>query len=397
MSREPASLTGNVTNDQGEPVVGATVMQYWENDKPFPGILSATTDRNGKFLIDHLFTQRQANRFGGIGFQIVHPDYAGQRITVNTLPGEISAKLKKGCTLSGRVVDQVTGKSAANALVTFKRVDEWGELTTATDDAGNFRQIVPEGRYNINAESENRVCVAVTERDCTAGESIELPQFNLINGGFISGHVVNSKTGEVIAKADDGQPIIMSLIGPSQPGGRVASPIPLAKVDDSGHFAVRAAPGDNFPYLLNMRGDRMSWDTRRQPAIVVKEGETTNYDMLITPQVSPADKLKAAQKLIADLPKEPKARTEKILAEFRKLSHTVDECDLWCSLMQELVAIGPEAVPQICDELDHTTADRSIRRLAFALRAIGDLRAVPAPCVQSRKRFAQQAATTVSS
>jgi hypothetical protein len=46
--------------------------------------------------------------------------------------------------------------------------------------------------------------------------------------------------------------------------------------------------------------------------------------------------------------------------------------------MRELVAIGPSALPQICEELDHTTQDRTIRRLAFALRAIGDPRAVPA-------------------
>ena len=46
--------------------------------------------------------------------------------------------------------------------------------------------------------------------------------------------------------------------------------------------------------------------------------------------------------------------------------------------MRELVAVGREAVPQLCDELDRTTEDRMLRRLGFALRAIGDPRAVPA-------------------
>jgi hypothetical protein len=46
--------------------------------------------------------------------------------------------------------------------------------------------------------------------------------------------------------------------------------------------------------------------------------------------------------------------------------------------MRELVAKGGEAVPQLCTELDRTTEDRMLRRLAFALRAIGDPRAVPA-------------------
>jgi len=46
--------------------------------------------------------------------------------------------------------------------------------------------------------------------------------------------------------------------------------------------------------------------------------------------------------------------------------------------MRELVATGRDAVPQLCAELDRTTEDRSLRRLAFAARAIGDARAVPA-------------------
>ena len=46
--------------------------------------------------------------------------------------------------------------------------------------------------------------------------------------------------------------------------------------------------------------------------------------------------------------------------------------------MRELVAVGRDAVPQLCAELDRTTEDRMLRRLGFALRAIGDARAVPA-------------------
>ena len=46
--------------------------------------------------------------------------------------------------------------------------------------------------------------------------------------------------------------------------------------------------------------------------------------------------------------------------------------------MRELVAVGGNAVPQLCAELDLTTEDRMLRRLAFALRAIGDPPAIPA-------------------
>jgi hypothetical protein len=122
----------------------------------------------------------------------------------------------------------------------------------------------------------------------------------------------------------------------------------------------------------------MAWDTRQQPPVVVKEGETTSYNMLITPEVSPEEKLKAARKLVEALSKQPSDRTAQILLEFRKLNHTVDETELWCMLMRELVAVGRDAVPQLCAELDRTTESVMLRRLGFALRAIGDVRAVPA-------------------
>jgi hypothetical protein len=129
---------------------------------------------------------------------------------------------------------------------------------------------------------------------------------------------------------------------------------------------------------VNIRGDRMAWDTTNQPAVLVTEGKTTEYNMVVTPEVSPEERIKAAGRVVDSLPVNPPDRTARILMEFRKLGHTVDQTELWCSLMRELVAIGRDAVPQICAELDTTTEDRALRRLAFALRAIGDPRAVSA-------------------
>ena len=280
--------------------------------------------------------------------------------------------------MTGTVTDSVTGQPAAGAVITARRVDEWGESFVATDAAGRFRLVVPEGRYDFLAEAKDRVCVAVTGRECLAGEKVELPPFKLIGGGFISGQVVNTATGESVSVSECGGPIMLGLFGPSQPAGPVISPIRLAAVDKTGRFTLRAAPGENFPYFVNIRGVRMAWDTRKQPPVVVKEGETTTYNMLITPEVPPEEKLKAARKLVEALSKKPSDRTAQILLEFRKLNHTVDETELWCLLMRELVAVGREAVPQLCAELDRTTEDRMLRRLGFALRAIGDARAVPA-------------------
>jgi hypothetical protein len=291
------------------------------------------------------------------------------------LPADVAVILSDGCLVTGTVVDRATGKPAEGAVVVAD--DGKGRETAAATGAdGTFRLPLAEGRYIFRVDAKDRVCVALTDRECLAGENLELPPLELIAGGFISGRVVNTATGMPVAESND-RPIMLGLTGPTHPLG-IRSPARLATVDADGRYNLRAAPGENFPYFVNIRGDRMSWDTHNQPPVIVKVGQTTEYDMLITPETPPAEKLAAARELVASLPAAPAERADHILLEFRKLSHTVDETELWCTLMRELVSLGPKVVPQICDELDRTAQDRALRRLAFALRAISDRRAVPA-------------------
>ena len=101
------------------------------------------------------------------------------------------------------------------------RFDVWGESVAATDAAGHFRLVVPEGSYDFLAEAKERVSIAVTGREYLAGEKLGLPAFKLIGGGFISGQVVNTATG-VGLRLRDGEPIMLGLFGPSQPPGPVS-------------------------------------------------------------------------------------------------------------------------------------------------------------------------------
>ena len=191
--------------------------------------------------------------------------------------------------------------------------------------------------------------------------------------------MINTATGEVVALGNSGRPVAIGFFGPSQPNGRVRSPTTEVHVDSSGRYFMRApCARRELCHLVNLQGDRMAWTTMKESPVVVRDNEITNYDMLITPGVPPAEKLRNAQTIVEGLSKDPKERTSQILIEFRKLGHTVDETELWCMLMRELVVIGMDAVPQLCAELDQTDKDRAIRRMAFALRAIGDPRAVPA-------------------
>jgi hypothetical protein len=55
-----------------------------------------------------------------------------------------------------------------------------------------------------------------------------------------------------------------------------------------------------------------------------------------------------------------------------------DRQDEWAGALRELTQIGKPAVPELVAELDRTERNTTLRGLAFALRAVGDPRAVPA-------------------
>ena len=382
ISREEGTLSGKVVNAQGQPVAGATVATFSIDGRALPGILSTTTGRDGRFTIDKLPVVRSRNGAQApVTFQVLHRDYPETSGHVAELPADVTVSLPDGCTVSGRVVDAVTGKPVENALVTGERlwyqgrrerwpIDRHGTFALS-DAAGRFRMVLAEDHYNFLAEGPGRVCVALTNRERLSGETVEMPPFKLIAGGLISGRVLIASTRQPVPRSTTGPPILLGLVGPSHPRTPF-NPVParLTCVDAEGRFTLRAVPGENFPYLVNEAGN-----TRQQPPVIVKEGQTTEYDMLIT---RPADKATAARALVAALPQAPAARAARLLAEFDKQNSSDQEPELWCVLMQELVTIGPAAVPQICEELDRTKEQPVLQRLCFALRAIGDPRAVPA-------------------
>ncbi len=379
MGREKSTLSGKVIDAAGRPVVGANVFPYIIMDQPVSGVQSATTDSDGRFKLEEIGVIKWPHGEPvTCNFKVRHPDFPEVMGEAKSFPADVIVKMPSACIVSGKVIDSVTGEAGAGAVITARRIDQWGQSYFSADAQGQFRFGVQEGRYDFIVDAVDRVCVARTGLDCLAGDNLELPEFQLIAGGFITGSVVNTVTAEMVNVSERGDTLMLGLFGPAQPYGGVISPQRMAAVDKLGHFRLRAAPGENFPYFVNTRGVRMAWDTREQPAVIVREGETTAYNMLITPEVPPEEKLATARKLVEALSKNPDERTAQILLEFRKRNHTLDECETWCMLMRELVKIGGDAIPQLSAELDQTTESGMLRRLPFALRAIGDARAVPA-------------------
>ncbi len=50
----------------------------------------------------------------------------------------------------------------------------------------------------------------------------------------------------------------------------------------------------------------------------------------------------------------------------------------WAKLLRDLISLGPDAIPELIEEVDATNDDRMLRCLGVSLRAIGDKRAIPA-------------------
>lgn len=67
-----------------------------------------------------------------------------------------------------------------------------------------------------------------------------------------------------------------------------------------------------------------------------------------------------------------------ILADWDALPTVFDDIDIYARQIRQLAEIGKPAVPALTAALDKTSRDTEMRLLAFALRAIGDPRAVPA-------------------
>ncbi len=377
LSEEECTLSGKVVDEHGMPIKGARVSPALGIDL-LPGVPSTVTNASGLFLLTRLprivpgeTVLRQ------LQFRVQHPDYPEKLFNVEKLPRSVRFELPAGCTLAGEIQCRNPDVSMEGIVVTVQNMGSSGDLHAVTDASGKYRIVVPQGNHSVLVEDERVVAAALTDIECRKGQTLQLDPMHATEGGWIEGLVVNTKTQKPMALTDSGEPIKIGLFGPGRPLGKVISPTALGMTDKDGRFRIRTASGDNFPYLVNIHGQRMAWDTKKKPPVVVKEGQVTQYNMAITPPLTPDEKMANAQKIVDALPKENEARIHAIIEEFRKLNHTVDETELWAMLVREAKAIGSPAVPALCKELEATNEPRMIIRLCFSLRAIGDASAVP--------------------
>ena len=387
-----ATLTGRVTDENGTPLAGATVRRDYYRQRVPPGLREFVTKADGTFVLGDLPKPRKASAYdnGAVSIIVSHPDFAETKFSLKSLKFA-NLKMPPSCKVDGSIVCGADKQPLRTALIRAIPKDHRSGLrkqSVATDEDGKFRLVLGEGSYELIMEAEGNDWVAkMVSINCRAGNPIQLKPIEATRGGWITGQLINAETGQPqsmtylhedqLARNPNAkpEPITVGVLGAGRSG---KTQEPLTVLDAEGRFRIRVCPGEHYPYLQNIRVSRMLWTTDEVDPVVVREGQTVDCPMTFTAPKTKTEKIAVGQKVLEGLPTEIPSRVDAIIDEFRKLNHTVDECETWCLLMKELATIGKPAVPALCKELDQTDNQRMLRRLSFALRAIGDANAMPA-------------------
>lgn len=300
LSQKTGTLSGRVTNERGGPLAGADIFVMF----PLPGFQQAVTDAEGRYAISDLPAWQPKPEFEGangdigsntqIYFRVRHPDYPLTLASYTAIPQVVDVQLLPGMTIEGRVLDLVTGRPAAGARVSAQGVDRSaspGGGEAIADDRGEYRLRLPAGSYNIVAQKENRLGVALDSFAGPVGETTRAPDLKLISGGVIAGKVFDID-GNPLSRLRENQALRIGNHGPASPrsGARVAA----ALVQADGTYRLRVAPGENYPYLMaDLDTERNPRTVLGLPPIVVGEGETVTLDFhvkvkaLLRPEPAP--------------------------------------------------------------------------------------------------------------
>ncbi|HVC93840.1 MAG TPA: M56 family metallopeptidase, partial [Pirellulales bacterium] len=435
LASNSGTLSGRVTNEREEPLARADVFLPTAG-VPLPGFMNAVTDKDGRFAIPDLKcwnakdteTFDPKTGFGTVVSQcyiyVKHADYPLTRGGYSGIPQEVDVQLKPGMIIEGRVVDIVTGRLAAGAVVSAQGNKEHGWAQVTADENGEYRLVLNADQYNIWAQTNDRTSVALNSFTGPTGKTTRAPDLELISGGIIAGKVVEKTTGKPLSKLPNGQHLSIGHHGPAFPKSGAA--VGVAAVAGDGSYRLRVAPGANYPYLMHLvDAERTPRNATALEPIIVREGETVTLDFHVgaiaedlsqaRPQprtvakgkprgiaaaITPREDSPAARHGRRSQPRDTAAATTAREADSKpevdqpiprrrdtvvgKLLDQLDELrpnggqDEWAQVLRDLIEIGPEAVPELIDEMDATNDEYMLRCLGFVVRGIGDERVIPA-------------------
>ena len=422
LSDDPATLSGTVKDARGTPVEGAHVFFPTPSAGPIERFHSAVTDAFGRYEISDLapwnsddtktFDEETgtgtqvASRF----FTIQHPDFPRTHGQYSAIPQVVDVTLQPPAIIEGQIVDLVTGQPVPNAGVYAQGVARGGWAETKSDGDGRYSLRLTRDHYNIWAVQPGRMPLAIKALKAESGVRPGGHDIHMVRGGFVKGRILTS-SGEP-APIPEGYANKVAHYGPARP--RTGAAVTSTPINADGTFRLHVAPGRNYIYVM---GDGAA-------AIVeVGDGKEVEQDLVVgvgtgspftadDPDESLARRLREEARIEDEgrfevdrpyqrsstaapnaKPTVEKPAAEKVVQSrirrdtptgtlLTKLEDMNSSPFLfkepWANLLRELISLGPDATPELIEELDATNDDRMLRCLGFSLRAIGDKRAIPA-------------------
>jgi type II secretory pathway component GspD/PulD (secretin)/beta-lactamase regulating signal transducer with metallopeptidase domain len=353
----PAEVVGTIVTEDSEPVVGARVWvrgivlpeatedpesrgNDFHTTAPLPG-WSSTTDSNGSFRIPGVVDG------GRIQLLVSHRDFATSIVYVK--PGtNVEIKVLPAAAITGRVLYGRTGKPAAGVQVQAQAVERisipggmimsWAD--TATDSQGRYKLESLHGvKHNVWAQADDLTAVALDSFELKKGQTRRAPDLLLVEGGYITGRVIDQETGEPVKP---GAASDVAIHGPSRP--RSGAAVEHSHVREDGSFRIRVAPGRNYIYLRPGEGWRRQEATVTSPKhwVEVSNGQTAEVEFKI-------------RKFSQD---ELEAETRPMRGMFRiHIPKTIDELEQVNRRMQQLGL----AVAMYANEHDDTLPDTLVQ------------------------------------
>lgn len=260
-------VQGRVVDENGEAIKGVLVKAEYPSSDDANKITETKTNVDGRYVLKgpfHLETfKKNGKSVGWVSPSLVFLAEGKTRLKVRISDesNELNAVLRPGVRLQGRVIDDRTGKGAANTAVRFCDINALDNQLqfnrdTKTDTEGNYRtpfNFKP-GRYVVFILDENDPKNETLGKIEPVEVRLENPMFRVpdlhVNQcGWIEGSFVDAETGEPVVMDS----VNVDHVSTSPNKFRTVFNPPSFLMTLGTTFKARAFPGENMLRLVGGR------------------------------------------------------------------------------------------------------------------------------------------------
>jgi hypothetical protein len=211
LAQKHAKLSGQVTDQDGRPVQGASLFLPNALNTDLPASHNGLTDGEGRFEIIGLPVAKKTDGF----VCVFHPNYGQKKVLYSSVPSDIEIVLETPGTLTGRVIDETSQQPQSECVVTARMNKHGGFAEAKTDSAGRYELRAAPGDYILTATRHVRIAESSSTFQVRSAETTEVAPLLL---------KASDKADGLFSRSDSGQ---RSPAHIKDPGPAVGKPIEL--------------------------------------------------------------------------------------------------------------------------------------------------------------------------